>query len=137
MCSTCGNIHPQVIKPSFMAIQKSFAFGYFNMMLIYFRLNVIAHLFSLIIPYIKRAAQLRLSEIYIEYLNRPKTWFYNLWVNPPTSTTHYIRISDNKILFKFIARIARIARKLNSIFKIMVCRILILNLYRTFKNSQK
>jgi len=43
----------EVIKPS----QKSFAFGYFNMMLIYFRLNVIAQIFSPIIPYIKRAAQ--------------------------------------------------------------------------------
>jgi len=26
MCSTCGIIHPQVIKPSSRAIQKSFAF---------------------------------------------------------------------------------------------------------------
>jgi len=66
------------------------------MMLIYFRLNVIAQIFSPIILYIKRAAQLRLSEIYIEYLNRHKTWLYNLWVNTPTSTTLYIRISDNK-----------------------------------------
>ncbi len=62
MCSTCGSIHPQVIKSSFRAIQKNFAFGYFNMMLIYFRLNVIAQILSRIIPYIKRAAQLRLSE---------------------------------------------------------------------------
>jgi len=69
------------------------------MMLIYFRLNVIGQIFSPIIPYIKRAAQLRLSEIYIEYLKRPKTWLYNLWVNTPTSTTHYIRISDNKISY--------------------------------------
>jgi len=35
MCSTCGSIYPQVIKPSFRAIQKNFAFGYLNMMLIY------------------------------------------------------------------------------------------------------
>jgi len=68
-------------------------------MLIYFNLNVIAQIFPPIIPYIKRAAQLRLSEVYIEYLKRPKTCLYDLWVNTPTSTTHYIRISDNKIFY--------------------------------------
>jgi len=53
------------------------------MMLIYFRLNVIAKIFSPIIPYIKRAAQLRLSEIYIEYLNRPKLGFITCeWLLP-------------------------------------------------------
>jgi hypothetical protein len=53
MCGTHGSIHPQVIKPSFRAVQKKFAFEYLNMKLIYLRLNVIAQLFSPIIPYIK------------------------------------------------------------------------------------
>jgi len=45
MCSTRGSIHPQVIKPSFRAIQKNFASEYLNIMLIYFRLNVITQIF--------------------------------------------------------------------------------------------
>ncbi len=50
MCSTRGSIHPH------RAIQKNLASEYSNMMLIYFRINVITQLFSPIIPYTERSA---------------------------------------------------------------------------------